>query len=99
MDYFTSYIFVIFAVKILFILFAITSLYVKFRGKENSNLYKSLFYWKGRIEFIFVVLMSFLLIYLFNPRKDKTNMINAESKLNLLPLSSQNDQIHLFFLC
>jgi hypothetical protein len=58
-----------------------TEPYVK--GKENSDLYKTLFYWKGRIEFIFVILMSFLLIYLFNPRKNKTHIINAETKLLL----------------
>ena len=83
MDFFTSYIIVIFAVKILFILLSATNLYLKFKGKENSDLYKTLFYWRGRIEFIFVVLMSFLLIYLFNPRKNKTHMINGETKILL----------------
>jgi Ca2+/H+ antiporter len=83
MDFFTSYIFIIFAVKILFISCSIINIYLKFKGKENSDLYKTLFYWKGRIEFIFVVLMSILLIYLFNPRKNKTTMINGETKLLL----------------
>jgi hypothetical protein len=32
---------------------------------------------------ISVSLMSFLLIYLFNPRKNKTHIINAETKLLL----------------
>jgi len=83
MDFFSSYIIVIFAFKILFILFAATSFYLKFKGKEKSELYKKLFYWKGRIEFVFIVLMSLLLIYLFNPLKNKTNMINEETKLLL----------------
>jgi hypothetical protein len=83
MDYFTSYIFIIFAVKILFILFSATNLYLKMKGKENSDLYKTLFYWKGRVEFIFVILMSLLLIYLFNPRKNKNYMINGETRMLL----------------
>jgi uncharacterized protein YhhL (DUF1145 family) len=101
MNYLTSYIFVIFAFKILFILFSITNLYLKLKGKENSFLYKTLFYWKGRVEFIFIVLMSFLLIYLFNPRKNKSVAIEGETKLLLylfgvvlLVTADWNDFIH-----
>ena len=83
MKYFTSYIFLLFALKIVFMIMAFTTIYLKFKHKQNSELYKVLFYWKGRVEFIFVILMSFLLIYLFNPRKNRLSMINGETKLLL----------------
>ena len=83
MSFFDSYIYFIFAVKILFILSAITTRYLKIKNKENSETYKILSYWKERIEFVFVILMSILLIYLFNPRQNRSNMINGETKILL----------------
>ena len=83
MSYFTSFIYLIFALKILFILSAITTLYLKLKKRENSESYKILSYWKERIEFAFVILMSILLVYLFNPRQNRNNMINGETKLLL----------------
>ena len=80
MDYFTYYLFLLFALKIIFMVMAFTTIYLKVKGKENSKLYKFLFYWKERDEFVFVILMAFLLIYLFNPRKNRLNRINAETK-------------------
>jgi len=62
---------------------AITTIYLKFKHRENTELYKVLFYWKGRVEFIFVVLMALLLIYLFNPKKNRLFMIDGETKLLL----------------
>jgi Ca2+/Na+ antiporter len=83
MDYFTYYLFLLFALKIIFMVMAFTTIYLKVKGKENSKLYKILFYWKERDEFVFIILMAFLLIYLFNPRKNRLNRINAEAKLLL----------------
>ena len=83
MDYFTYYLFLLFALKIIFMVMAFTTIYLKVKGKENSKLYKFLFYWKGRVEFVFIILMSLLLVYLFNPRKNRLNRINAEAKLLL----------------
>ena len=83
MSYFTSYIYLIFAVKIIFILMAISTLYLKLKKRENSESYKILSYWKERVEFVFVILMSILLIYLFNPRQNRNNMINSETKILL----------------
>jgi CHASE2 domain-containing sensor protein len=67
----------------LFVILAATHIYLRAKGKTNSNLDKNIVYWKDRIEFIFVLLMSVLLIYLFNPRKDKSVLINYETKLLL----------------
>ena len=83
MTYFDTYIYIIFAVKICFILMAITHIYLKATGKSNSKLNKTIFYWKERFEFIFIVLMSILLVYLFNPRYQNQVLINRETKLLL----------------
>ncbi len=61
---------------------SVTHIYLKLRGKENSDLDLEILYWKGRFEFIFVFLMSFLLIYLFNPRKPNV-VLDYETKLLL----------------
>jgi uncharacterized BrkB/YihY/UPF0761 family membrane protein len=81
MNYSKSYVYLIFAVKILFIILAIFHIYLKSKGQTDSNLDKNIVYWKDRIEFIFILLMSFFLIYLFNPRQNRT--IDKESKLLL----------------
>jgi uncharacterized membrane protein YiaA len=83
MSYFISYIYLIFAVKILFVLFAIATLYLKLKKRENTESYKIFSYWKERLEFVFIILMSALLTYLFNPRQNRNNMINSETKLLL----------------
>jgi len=81
MNYSKLYVYLIFAVKILFIILAIFHIYLKSKGQTDSNLDKNIVYWKDRIEFIFILLMSFFLIYLFNPRQNRT--IDKESKLLL----------------
>jgi len=81
MRYLKSYIYLIVAVKILFILLSITHIYLKHKGKTHSNLDKKISYWKERCEFIFILLMSFFLIYLFNPKYNR--VIDKESKLLL----------------
>jgi len=83
MDYFASYIFLIFIFKVIFIIMSFTARYLKFKKQDNSPLYKLITYWKGRVEFIFIFLMALLLIYLFNPRINRTNMINNETRLLL----------------
>ena len=83
MDYYTIYIYSIFLIKIIFIILASAHLYLKFKNETGSNLDKEILFWRERIEFIFILLMAFLLIYLFNPIKNKMFMINNETKLLL----------------
>ena len=83
MDYLTSYINLIILIKILFILTALTHVYLKIKGKENSDLDKKVVYWKEKLEFLFIFLMALFLIYLFNPRTTKSIYINGETKLLL----------------
>ena len=83
MDYLQGYIYLIIVVKVAFILLAITHLYLKTKGKIESELDKTIVYWKERLEFIFIFLMALLLIYLFNPRRSKPAVITNEMKILL----------------
>ena len=58
-------------IKIGFILMAVTHIYLKAKGETETDLDKKIVYWKERFEFVFVLLMAILLIYLFNPRKNR----------------------------
>ena len=77
------YVTFIFLIKIGFVLMALIHVYLKFKGKESSNLDKKILYWKERFEFIFIATMSILLIYLFNPRLNKNIILDKETKLLL----------------
>ena len=77
------YVTFIFLIKIGFLITAVTHIYLKAKGEEKSDLDKKLLYWKERFEFIFIALMSALLIYVFNPRSERLNLIDKETKLLL----------------
>jgi len=83
MNYFDIYVYCIFAIKIGFILMAITHIYLKVKGELDSDLDKKILFWKERFEFIFIFLMSILLIYIFNPRNDRSLLIDHETKILL----------------
>jgi hypothetical protein len=84
MNKFTAYIYLIFFTKIIFILMSLIHIFLKLKGKENSELDKKFVYVKERVEFIFVFLMAFLLIYLFNPFTSiKTVEVNGKPKILL----------------
>lgn len=83
MNKYDLYIYLIFAVKICFILMSTSHVYMRVAGKMDSDLDKKFIYWKERFEFIFVILMAILLIYLFNPGKDRMVMIDGETKILL----------------
>jgi peptidoglycan/LPS O-acetylase OafA/YrhL len=83
MKYFDIFIILIFIVKICFIISAIYLLYLKFKKPNDKKSIDSIKFWKERIEFLFVTLMSILLIFLFNPRLNNINMIDGETKLLL----------------
>jgi len=83
MSYLHSYIYLIIAIKLGFILMAISHIYLKSKGEEDSDLDKKFKYWKERFEFIFIILMAILLIYLFNPRYNNQVVIDKEMKILL----------------
>ena len=94
-----KYITLIFIVKIIFIILALSNLYLNTKIKMETNkskqtnetnktqkyieTQKHIEFWKARIEFIFICLMSILLIFLFNPRQNRLNLITYEAKLLL----------------
>jgi hypothetical protein len=77
------YIYLIFLIKLGFIFLALVHLYLRAKGKANSETDTLILFWKERVEFVFIVLMSFLLIYLFSPRTNRLDMITHETKLLL----------------
>lgn len=83
MKYFDMYITLIFVVKICFIVSSVYGLYVKAKYPNDEKLSENIKFWKERIEFLFITLMSILLIVLFNPRYNNINMIDGETKLLL----------------
>lgn len=83
MKYFDMYITLIFIVKIIFIILAVYKLYSKAKHPNDKKLLESIEFWKLRVEFIFITLMSILLVYLFYPRANRIGMIDGETKLLL----------------
>ena len=78
MNLLDKYITTIFIIKICFIILVIVDLYYKIKGEENSIAVKKVTYWKERFEFVFIILMSALLVYIFNPRHSKLHLIDTE---------------------
>jgi len=75
------YILSLFIIKLLLVFFAVTHLYYKIKGMADSESDKKVIFWKERLEFVFIVLMSILLIYTFNPLSDKTIVMKHEAKI------------------
>ena len=83
MKYFTIYTTLIFVLKFVFIILAVGQIYLKVSKATNSELVNTVDYLKSRVEFIFVLLMAILLIYLFAPPMNKSVDIAGEPKLLL----------------
>ena len=83
MNYFNAYIYSIIGIKIIFIFLTITHIYLKMKGESGSDLDENIVYWKERIEFVVVILMALLLIYVFNPRKSHINLLTKEIQILL----------------
>lgn len=68
--YFVTFLFI---VKILFALLAIVHIYLKRTGKNNSKIDEFVKFWKERLEFVFIIGVSILLMIFFFPgRKIQT---------------------------
>jgi hypothetical protein len=75
------YVTFIFIVKIVFLGLSIAHVYLKAKGKNKSELDDKIIFWKDRIEFVFVLLMSILLMYTFFPRRQIPIPIDYEMKV------------------
>jgi len=80
---YNSFVLFIFAIKILFILLSVTDLYFKYKHPENP-LILIIQFWRQRIEFIFVVCMALLLIYIFNPYSNTIYKLMKEKETKVL---------------
>jgi hypothetical protein len=83
MSWLDTYITTIFAIKVVFITTTLIHMYLKKKGKFGSKLDKQVEYWKERSEFVFILLMSVLLIYLFHPYNSRIDKITKETKVLL----------------
>lgn len=92
MKYFDIYTSLIFTVKIIFLFLSAYYMYLKGVNHMKSNSHvnkkekekeKNVEILKKIFEFIFTILMSLLLIYLFNPRYKKDIKLNHETNLLL----------------
>jgi len=82
MGYYKAFIVSIIIVKILFILTAILHFYLKLSGNTNKELDENILFLKNRMDFIFIFMMSCLLIYLFYPKRTDVTL-DSETKLLL----------------
>ena len=73
----------LFFFKILFAILAVLHLYFVIKGESNTGKDIKIEYWKDRVEFVFIALMSFMIMYLFYPRSTKPLIIDYETKLLL----------------
>jgi hypothetical protein len=62
--YFVTFLFI---VKILFAILAVVHIYLKRTGKEDSKMNEFVAFWKERLEFVFIIGVSLLLIIFFFP--------------------------------
>ena len=83
MNYYNAYIQSIIVVKICFIFFVLVQIYLLVKGKKDSEIDIKIKYWKTKVEFVFKLLMALLLIFLFNPRTDRSVLIDKETKIML----------------
>lgn len=77
------FIYLIIAVKIIFVILAISLLYYKAKGKTTDPKAQHLQFWKDRMEFVFIFLMSTLMLTLFYPRRQQQPTLNYETRLLL----------------
>lgn len=71
---FNAYLLLIILVKLLFITFSIVEKYFILQNRQDEDIRKKMTFWKERTEFIFIFLVAFLCLYLFNPITNKGNV-------------------------
>ena len=77
------YVFLVFSLKITFVIVSIYGVFLNHQKTTNQAKIDKNKRLKKAVEFLFVLLMSFLLIYLFDPRKDRISLIDSKAKMLL----------------
>jgi len=81
MSWLNAYILFIIILKIIFVFLTFITLYNRARGKKYTEENQTIMYWKERTEFVFIIAMAGLLIYVFNPRSTKPVPLTSETRL------------------
>lgn len=79
-SHYFAFISFIIVVKILFLICIVLRFILKRQKKENTVLYKKIDLWKDQLEGIFILCMSALTIYIFNPRNKKDFVFDEYTK-------------------
>jgi len=83
MKFYHSFIILIVILKLMFFGLSIYREYLIFKKSKNSTLYDNITKLRLHSELIISLLISFLLIYLFNPYYPKIYLIDKETKIIL----------------
>ncbi len=83
MNWYDAYVTLVIVTKIVFVTVLVIRQIVKIRSPEHTALIEYLTRWEIRAKVIFHVLMSMLLIYLFNPWQDHMTRIDYETRVML----------------
>jgi hypothetical protein len=57
--------------------------YFRIQGQKDEKIDLSIQLWRDRVEFVFKILMSLLIIYLFNPMDSRQKLLTTETKFLL----------------
>jgi hypothetical protein len=84
MNYYDKFIYLVIFIKFIFVFLGIYLVYIKRKEPNNKNKINRITHFKKKLETIFITFMSLLLIYLFNPRYTKNEVIlDYETRLLL----------------
>lgn len=81
--YFDIFVLLIIVIKFIFIILVLSESYLKYVKPEEQRIIEKFTYWKERVKLVFVILMSVLLVYLFNPMENNVVLIKREAKILL----------------
>ena len=82
MNHYNYFIIFVIAINFLFVILSTLLFFINKYGNETDTEGK-LLYWKERVEFIFIVNMSIILLYLFYTFREKPIAIDKESQILL----------------
>ena len=78
-----KFIYFIIAVKVVYLILELINFCLKLKGSKNTAKYNQIKYWKEKIAFLFKILMSIFLIYIFYPKVKRSDNLDKESKILL----------------
>jgi hypothetical protein len=78
-----KFIYFIIAVKVVYLILELINFCMRLKGRKNTTKYNQIKYWKEKIAFLFKILMSIFLIYVFYPKVKRSDNLDKESKILL----------------